>query len=91
MTTTIKITSETRDRLRGWADRRGVKTLDQALNACLDAAESHEQMQAVGAAMARMRRGDPDAWAAYTRERDLWDSADDGLGAAGDEYPEYNR
>jgi len=91
MTTTIKITSETRDRLRDWADRSGSKTLDQALNACLDAAESHEQMQAVRVAMARMRRDDPDAWAAYTRERDLWDSTDDRIGAAADEYPEYNR
>ncbi|MDI2131490.1 hypothetical protein [Yinghuangia seranimata] len=90
MTTTIKVSSATRDRLRRWADRHDAKTLDDALLACLDAAEAQEQMQAVDAAMARMRREDPDAWAEYVRERDVWDAVVDGPAGARDDYPEYN-
>lgn len=90
MATTIKVSVENRDRLRRWADAHDSRTLDDALAACLDAAETRDRMHEVDEAMHRMRREDPDAWAAYLEERDVWDRVGEAPGDARTEYPEYN-
>lgn len=68
VSTTIKVNSDTRDRLAGVAREQGVSN-DTALQHLID---EHEMNQ-VHAAYARLQE-DPQAWAAYTRDLDEWDS-----------------
>jgi hypothetical protein len=86
--TTIRVDISARDRLARIADDEfhGV-SLGEALALLIDEHEMH----AAHAAYARLR-ADPAAWAEYQAELDEWDGATgDGLGAARDEFPEFNR
>lgn len=85
-TTTVRLSTRTRDRLSALAreDFGGISQ-EAALNRLIDEHEMHR----VHAAYARLA-ADPEAWADYQDELALTDaSSGDGLGAAADEYPEY--
>lgn len=86
-TTSVRISSTTRDRLGALArDQYGGISQEAALNRLID---EHE-MSRVHAAYERLRN-DPDQWADYQQESSLTDGASaDGLGDPRDEYPEYN-
>jgi len=85
-TTTIKVDTNTRDRLAAVAREQGISQ-DAALQNLLD----EHVMAQVHAQYARLRN-DPEAWADYTDEINSLDgTAGDGLGDARAEYPEYNR
>lgn len=84
--TTIRMTTGTRDRLSAVARQYGTSQ-ENALNRLID---EHE-MQQVHAAYARLR-ADPEAWADYQAELAAWaTTVGDGLPDARDEYPEYHR
>jgi hypothetical protein len=71
--TTIKISTELRDRLAAVAaDDYDSSTLADTLQRLLD---EHEE-QRVLAAYDRLR-GDPDEWASYLAEQDEWDAVAD--------------
>ncbi len=68
--TTIRVSTQQRDRLRrlaAEADATMADTLDQALEA-LRRARFYGAMSTAE----QQLRADPEAWAAYTRERDEW-------------------
>lgn len=67
-TTTIKVPSDLRDRLRSHADR-GSRTLAQHIDLLLDLEDRDERFAAMQDAMARMT---PAQQVAYERERDEW-------------------
>lgn len=86
-TTTVRVSTSTRDRLGAVAhdDFDGISQ-EAALNRLID---EHEMRQ-VHAAYARLR-DDPGEWADYQRDLNLGEAtAADGLGGASVEYPEYN-
>ncbi len=68
MSTTIKVTRDTRDRLADLAHDQGISN-DTALQRLLDEHEMNE----VHAAYARLK-DDPQAWANYTHDLDEWDT-----------------
>jgi hypothetical protein len=86
--TTIRVDISTRDRLASIADGEfHGASLGEAVQRLVD---EHE-MQTAHAAYARLRN-DPAAWDEYRGELADGDvAAGDGLGPAGDEYPEYNQ
>ena len=68
--TTIRVSTEQRERLRELARQRQTTmsvTLDDALESL-----RREQFYAAMAAAEQQLRDQPDAWAAYVAERDAW-------------------
>jgi hypothetical protein len=77
--TTIKVSVETRDRLKKLADEDHL-TLDAELARALDKAEEARFWAGVRADYARLQ-ADPEGWAGYVGELAEWDhTAGDGLG-----------
>jgi hypothetical protein len=77
--TTIKVSVETRDRLKRLADEDHL-TLDAELNRALDRAEDLRFWEGVREDYARLQ-ADPQEWADYAGELAEWDhTAGDGLG-----------
>jgi hypothetical protein len=77
--TTIKVSVETRDRLKRLADEDHL-TLDAELNRTLDRVEDMRFWAGVQEDYARLQ-ADPQAWADYVGELAEWDrTAGDGLG-----------
>lgn len=86
--TTIRVDTGIRDQLSKIAkgDFGGA-----SLNAALERLIAEHEMRQAQEAYERLR-ADPEAWAEYLEEIRLWDvTADDGLGDAREEYPEYNQ
>lgn len=76
--TTIKVTAETRDRLRKLADAEQ-STMEAALAKVLDEAEQARFWQGVKDDYARLQ-DDPEQWAGYVNELAEWDpTISDGL------------
>ena len=76
--TTIKVSVETRDRLKYLADQDRL-TLDAELARALDQVEEARFWEGVRADYARLQ-ADPQEWAAYVGELAEWDrTAGDGL------------
>jgi hypothetical protein len=76
--TTIKVSANTRDRLKRFADE-GHLTMEAALSQILDQAEDSRFWEGVRADYARLQ-ADPGQWAEYTGELAEWDAtAPDGL------------
>jgi hypothetical protein len=76
--TTIKVSVQTRDRLRKLADEDHL-TMDAELARTLDRAEEARFWQGVQADYARLQ-ADPQQWAGYVTELSEWDSTTgDGL------------
>lgn len=70
--TTIKVSTATRDRLKAHAAQRG-ETLGEHLEHLLDLADREDRFEALRAAMATTAPAD---LASYVRERDEWLDAD---------------
>ena len=76
--TTIKVSAETRDRLKKLADA-DQSTMEAALAKVLDQAEEARFWQGVKADYARLQ-DDPEQWAGYVNELAEWDrTISDGL------------
>jgi hypothetical protein len=76
--TTIKVSAETRDRLKKLADAEQL-TMEAALAKVLDGAEENRFWQGVKDDYARLQ-DDPEQWAGYVDELDEWDrTISDGL------------
>jgi hypothetical protein len=76
--TTIKVSGQTRDRLKRLADEEHL-TMDAALSRALDQVEDARFWQGVRADYARLQ-ADPSAWADYAGELAEWEVAtSDGL------------
>jgi hypothetical protein len=76
--TTIKVSAQTRNRLRRLADEDHL-TMDAALSQVLDQAEEARFWAGVRADYARLQ-ADPEEWADYVGELAEWDAtAGDGL------------
>lgn len=89
MMTTIKVTTEVRDRIAVLASRHG-RPLGAELAALVSAAEEREWWRASEAAAARLA-ADPQAWSDYVAEAEEWDAAaGDALTDAAGEWPEFN-
>ncbi len=69
--TTVKVTAETRDRLKHRADEGNYSSIDVLLNELLDERERAEQIAEFRAVMARVT---PAEWADYMAEVSIWDS-----------------
>jgi predicted transcriptional regulator len=69
--TTIKVSAETRDRLKKLADAEQ-STMEAALAKVLDEAEEARFWQGVKDDYARLQ-GDPEQWAGYVTELAEWD------------------
>ena len=83
--TTIKVSVQTRDRLKRLADEEHL-TMDAALSRALDQVEDARFWQGVRADYARLQ-ADPSEWADYVGELAEWDAAtSDGLPALCDHY-----
>jgi hypothetical protein len=91
--TTIKLDTETRDRLSAVARKRDL-TLGELVLELTQKAEEEEYWRDIHAAYARLQREDPAGWDDYLAELSLWENANDGVWAdhraAREEYPEYN-
>jgi predicted transcriptional regulator len=72
--TTIRVSVEQRDRLRRLAEDRDA-TMADTLDAALESLRRERFYESMAAAEASLR-SDPEAWAAYTRERGEWLDAD---------------
>jgi hypothetical protein len=78
--TTIKVSVETRDRLKKLADEDRL-TLDAELARTLDKAEDARFWEGVRADYARLQADHPQEWGDYVSELAEWDhTAGDGLG-----------
>jgi hypothetical protein len=76
--TTIKVSAQTRDRLKRFADM-GHLTMEAALSQILDQAEDARFWEGVRADYARLQ-ADPEQWAEYAGELAEWDATtNDGL------------
>jgi hypothetical protein len=76
--TTIKVSTQTRDRLKRFADE-GHLTMEAALSQILDQAEAARFWEGVRADYARLQE-DPEQWAEYAGELAEWDATSgDGL------------
>lgn len=72
--TTIRVSTEQRERLRRLAEDRSA-TMADTLDAALESLRRERFFEGMAAAEVRLR-ADPDAWATYARERDAWLNAD---------------
>ena len=75
--TTIRVTTEQRDRLRKLAEQRSA-TMADTFDAALEALRRNQFYEQMAEAEARLR-SDPQAWADYLAQRDAWLNAE--LGA----------
>ena len=73
-TTTIRVTTKQRDRLRDLAAHRHA-SITETLDAALEALR-RDQFYASMAAAEETLRADPESFATYVRERDTWLNAD---------------
>jgi predicted transcriptional regulator len=79
MTTTIRVSTHTRDLLQELAQRSGV-SMQSVLEHALEQYRRHQLLEATNAAYAALRT-DAEAWADLERERSDWDQVlADGLG-----------
>lgn len=79
---TIRVTSETRDRLNRISTERGI-TAGELVDELVRQAEDHELLEATATHYDELS-ADPEAWAAYRAEIAAWDAtAGDGLGQSG--------
>lgn len=69
--TTVKVSTETRDRLKRRADDGNYSSIDVMLNELIDERERAEQIAEFRAVMARVT---PEEWADYMAEVSVWDS-----------------
>lgn len=69
--TTVKVSTETRDRLKRRADEGHYPSIDVMLNELIDERERAEQIAEFRAVMARVT---PEEWADYMAEVSVWDS-----------------
>ena len=72
MTTTIKVSTELRDRLKAQAARAG-RTLGAHLSVLADAADRQERLAHLKVAIAETSRGNAESYAAETR---AWETAE---------------
>jgi len=70
MATTIKVSSDTRDRIASLAEQRHVSQAT-VVDEALEALEEREFWASVDEGYAQLRQ-DADAWSDYTAERDEW-------------------
>ena len=68
--TTIRVNTEQRDRLRKLAEQRNASMAD-TFDAALEALRRNQFFEQMAEAETRLR-ADPTAWAAYLEERDAW-------------------
>ena len=68
--TTIRVSAEQRERLRGLAEDRSA-TMAETLDAALESLRRERFYEEMATAEQRLR-SDPAAWATYVRERDSW-------------------
>ena len=68
--TTIRVSTQQRDRLRKLAEQRDASMAD-TFDAALEALRRNQFFEQMAEAEARLR-SDPAAWAAYLSERDAW-------------------
>jgi hypothetical protein len=68
--TTIRVSTEQRDRLRRLAEERDASMAD-TLDAALESLRRQQFYDAMVSAEAQLRR-DPVAWGVYVRDRDAW-------------------
>ena len=73
-TTTIRVTTKQRDRLRDLAAHRDA-SMTETLDAALEALR-RDHFYASMAVAEEALRADPESFAAYVRERDAWLNAD---------------
>lgn len=91
--TTIKVDTDTRDRLAALAKRRG-ETLGSFLTELVKKAEKEARWVEVRIAYERLQ-AEPEEWADYLAELHSWTEGSDGgiwadHKAAREEWPEYN-
>jgi hypothetical protein len=72
MTTTIKVSTETRDRLKAQAAAEGI-SLGEHLARLADLADRRDRLERLRVAVAGMTA---DQWESYAAESDAWQSAD---------------
>lgn len=70
--TTIKVSTETRDRVKAHA-ARSERTIEQYINMLIDLADREQRWDALRAARANMT---PSDWVSYNNEVSAWDRAD---------------
>jgi DNA-binding protein H-NS len=70
MSTTIRVTTEQRDRLRKLAQERDA-SMAETFDAALEALRRNQFFEQMAQAEARLR-SDPTAWAVFIEERDAW-------------------
>lgn len=75
--TTIRVSTELRERLRRLAGERNA-TMADTLDAALESLRRERFYQDMAAAE-RHLRADPEAWDNYTRERDAWLNPDEAV------------
>ena len=68
--TTIRVSTEQRDRLRRLAEERDASMAD-TLDAALESLRRQQFFEAMANAEARLR-SDPVAWGAYVEDREAW-------------------
>ena len=74
LSTTIRVSTEQRDRLRKLAERRSA-TMADTFDAALEALRRNQFYEEMAEAEATLR-SDPQAWADYLAERDAWLNAE---------------
>jgi predicted transcriptional regulator len=72
--TTIRVTTDQRERLRSLAEQRQSSMTD-ALDAALDSLKREQFYREMASAEAALRK-DPKGWEQYLQERDNWLNAD---------------
>lgn len=89
--TTLSTTSEVRDRLAAVARSRGTN-VSELLETIATRLEREEAMRRATESYRRLAESDPVGFEEYLAEGREWDRAtvSDGLGAARDEFPEWN-
>ena len=68
--TTIRVSTDQRERLRGLAESRNA-TMADTLDAALESLRRERFYEEMASAEQRLR-ADPAGWATYVRERDMW-------------------
>ena len=68
--TTIRVSTDQRERLRRLAEDRNA-TMADTLDAALESLRRERFYEKMASAEQRLR-SDPEAWASYVRERDMW-------------------
>ncbi len=87
--TTIKVDTTVRDQFAAVARARGV-TMAALLRDLASELEERHRWAMIEGAYERLRQEDPQAWAEYLAEINVWDSAAGDPGDAAAEWPEYN-